>query len=206
MLGSHLTAVPGSLLRVVERHGSSAVANASAAAGAISAAVRERGDLTRSLLHETATADGAGALSVLSDATCRELMGTRSVGRLAYIARRGVPDVVPVNYVLFDGDVLIRSGPGPKLQAAERQEPVAFEVDDLDEDGRSGWSVVVHGRASRPPWSELEHLDLVGAPWATGPRRQLIRITPRRLTGRRIHGSRGAPDSHGSQGPVRAPG
>ena len=86
--------------------------------------------------------------------------------------------------------VLIRSGPGPKLQAAERQELVAFEVDDLDEDGRSGWSVVIHGRASRLPWSE-QQLDLAGSPWATGPRRQLIRIRPRRVIGRRIHGVAG---------------
>lgn len=183
-----VTALPGSLLRLAGQHSGSAVANASAAASAISAVVRERGELTRTLLNEAGAPDGTGTLSMLSDTACWELLGTRSVGRLAYIARSGVPDIVPVNYVLAGGDVLIRSGPGPKLQAAERRELVAFEVDDLDERERSGWSVVVHGRASRLSWVEQQQLDLEGTAWAAGPRRQLIRISPRRVTGRRICG------------------
>lgn len=213
-----LSALPGSLLRLAGQHGSSAVANAAAAAGALSAAVRERGDLTHLLLHEAATSPDAGSLSVLTDHTCWELLATRDVGRLAYIARQGVPDIVPVNYVLLHGDVLIRSGPGPKLQAAERQDLVAFEVDDLDAADRSGWSVVVHGRATRLSWAEQQHLGLTpppdGAPWADGPRRQVIRISPRRVTGRRISGAPGRePESpsgrkspqDGTFGPVPVP-
>lgn len=111
------------------------------------------------------------------------LLARHSVGRFAYVARQGVPDVVPVNYVWRDGAVLIRSGPGPKLQAAQRGERVAFEVDELDVDRHTGISVVVTGRAdvdhSRPDEADLE-------PWASGPRRHLIRITPSRVDGRRI--------------------
>jgi hypothetical protein len=186
-----LTAVPASLLRLAERHGCSAVANAAAAASVLHAAVRDRAELTRSLLGEdfSTPTDAAGLVSVLPEATCWELLGTSSVGRLAYIARQRVPDIVPVNYVLLAGDVLVRSGPGPKLQAAERQELVALEVDDLDEADRSAWSVVVHGPASRLSWSQQQRLALVATPWAGGPRRQLIRISPRRITGRRISGA-----------------
>jgi hypothetical protein len=36
--------------------------------------------------------------------------------RLAYVARAGVPDIVPVNLALDGGRLLVRSGPGPKLQ------------------------------------------------------------------------------------------
>lgn len=187
-----LSVLPGSLLRLARRHGFSAVANAAAAAASLSAAVRERGDLTHLLLQEDAINPQSGTLSLLSDADCWELLHTKDVGRLAYIARQGVPDIVPVNYGLLDGDVLIRSGPGPKLQAAERNELVAFEVDDLAAADRSGWSVVIHGRARRLSWAEQQHLDLglgiEGAPWATGPRHQVIRISPRRVTGRRIAG------------------
>ena len=88
--------------------------------------------------------------------------------------------------------MLIRSGAGPKLQAAERRELVAFEVDELDDDSHSGWSVVVHGRAERvtePDGADSAELPL---PWAAGPRVHTIRITPRRVTGRRISGSLGS--------------
>jgi hypothetical protein len=55
---------------------------------------------------------------------------------------------------VVDGDLLLRSGPGPKLQAAERREVVAFEVDDLADDGTSGWSVLVVGVADGLEGSE----------------------------------------------------
>ena len=106
------------------------------------------------------------------------------MGHLAYIARVGVPDIVPVNYEM-DGDaLLIRSAPGPKLQAAERGDVVAFEVDDIDEDRHTGWSVVVIGRAR----SVVTGYDGTSAPtpWARGPRRHMIRIEPRRVDGRRL--------------------
>ena len=124
-----------------------------------------------------------GDLTALSAEECRALLATRSVGRLAYVARAGVPDIAPVTYVLDGGDVVLRSGPGPKLQAAERGDTVAFEVDDLDEEAHTGWSVVVVGRARRVPASA----GLAAPePWSSGPRRHLVRITPVRVTGRRL--------------------
>jgi nitroimidazol reductase NimA-like FMN-containing flavoprotein (pyridoxamine 5'-phosphate oxidase superfamily) len=112
-----------------------------------------------------------------------ELLAANTVGRFAYVARHGAPDVVPVNYAWSDGAILIRSGPGPKLQAAQRGECVAFEVDELDVDRRTGRSVVVSGRACvvvRHPGEDDPD------PWADGPRRHLIRIVPSRVDGRRI--------------------
>lgn len=73
------------------------------------------------------------------------------------------------------------AGPGPKLQAAERRELVAFEVDDVDEEAHTGISVVVVGRASREPDEEDGP-----TPWADGPRRHLVRIRPTRVSGRRL--------------------
>lgn len=151
--------------------------NAATATLAVVGAVIERRELTDQLSCDEA---GPGELKLLTDAECLLLLQQQSVGRLAYIARQGTPDIVIVNYV-FDGrDVLIRSGPGPKLQAAERGERVAFEVDLLDHEGRCGRSVVVHGTASRVAGGA----DV--APWAAGPRRHLIRIRPHRISGRAI--------------------
>lgn len=82
--------------------------------------------------------------------------------------------------------VLVRSGPGPKLQAAERGDMVAFEVDDIDEEQHTGWSVVVVGRTRRLSAAEQNRVELVPTPWAVGPRLHLVRITPTRITGRRL--------------------
>jgi hypothetical protein len=157
----------------------SALVNARDASTAIASALGDRLLLTRRLDDVD---DTPGSLHALSLEECREVLRAGVIGRFAYVARAGVPDVVPVNYVLDGTDVLLRSGPGPKLQAAERREMVAFEVDEIDVDAHTGRSVVVVGRATvLRPSQQAEVL-----PWAGGPRRSVIRIRPTRVTGRRL--------------------
>jgi hypothetical protein len=171
------------------RHGRFALDNAREATLAIGLAVAQRAELTRLFAHDADAFDddaAPGTLQLLGAGECRELLRTRQVGRLAYIARAGVPDIVPVNYVLDGDDVLIRSGPGPKLQAAERREVVAFAVDAFDEDAHTGWSVVVHGTAVRESPARARRDEVSTAPWASGPRHARIRISPRSITGRRL--------------------
>lgn len=181
-----MTQVPRAIGGLLTRQGLSALSNARSAMTAIGTAVSERAELMRLLVHDDRPERANGALSVLSREACLDLLRTRSVGRLAYVARAGVPDVVPVNYVLDGSDVLIRSGPGPKLQAAERHDTVALEVDAVDEEEHRGWSVVVHGTAERVPDSEQQHLRVQPRPWAIGPRSHVIRVRPRQVTGRRL--------------------
>jgi hypothetical protein len=160
--------------------------------GALDNARRSFEEITRSVEDRQRLQDALadprrpGDLGSLDRAECLRLLASRSVGRLAYVARTGVPDIVPVNYVLADGQLLIRSGSGPKLQAAERGDTVAFEVDELDEGNRSGWTVVVTGRLSRAHPSEA--VSSLPVPWATGPRRHLMRLELQRVTGRRLVG------------------
>lgn len=158
-----------------------ALENARRAQYELSAAVRDR----RQLGDDLTDGVGAGTLDRLSQEECEELLSSRSVGRLAYVARAGLPDIVPVNY-RFDGEaIVIRSGPGPKLQAAERRELVAFEVDDVDERTHSGWSVVVHGVARQVAQEPVSDED-GPHPWAQGPRRHTIMIPADRVVGRRL--------------------
>lgn len=174
---------PATVVAGARRVGKSALENARRASQEIKTSVDER----RVLAQALDTASEAGSLARLTDAECYELLVQRSVGRLAYIARAGVPDIVPVNYVLDGTAVLIRSAPGPKLQAAERSEQVAFHVDEIDEEDHSGWSVTITGRASRvTPESVGSSVANSLTPWASGPRRHLIRIVPRRIEGRRL--------------------
>jgi hypothetical protein len=190
------------LLRAVDP-ARSALANARLAAAEIARSVAERRalmvDLDRGAARSETTelgddpAAGERRLVVLSEVECRRLLATRRLGRLVFVNRRDQPLIVPVNYVLDAGDVLLASGPGPKLQAAIRGDAVAFEVDAIDETTGRGWSVVVTGRATREPRSpsgegkELS-VDPVPRPWAPGPRNAMIRIAPQRVTGRWLAG------------------
>jgi hypothetical protein len=157
--------------------------------GALDNARRSLDEISRAVTDRQALAPVGvpepGGLGVLDTSSCWELLGERSVGRLAYVARAGVPDLVPVNYTVAGQTLLLRSGAGPKLQAAQRGDMAAFEVDDLDEDVHGGWSVVVVGRL------EVVAPAAVAAgaapdPWANGPRSHLVRLVPQRVTGRRL--------------------
>jgi hypothetical protein len=178
--------VPRSLGGVLARRGLSAISNARMAVDAISTAVADRAELMRLLVRDDRPDLAHGTLAVLSRADCLALLASGHVGRFSYVARAGVPDVVPVNYALDGHDIVIRSGPGPKLQAAEREDVVAFEVDHIDEDGQRGWSVVVHGRAAVLSPAQQQHLSADVLPWANGPRSHVIRIHATRVTGRRL--------------------
>ena len=186
----HLTWVtqPDVMMRLTDlvlRPTQGALTNAREATVTLALAVADRLVITSDL---DVADDEPGTLHAMSRDECYELLQGESVARFAYVARAGVPDIVPVNYALDGEDVLIRSGPGPKLQAAERREIVAIEVDSIDRRDHTARSVVVAGRAERVQAAEADALEerLAGTPWAAGPRRHVIRVRPTRVTGRRL--------------------
>lgn len=117
---------------------------------------------------------------------CLQLLESRYVGRIAFL-EGGRPQILPVNYAMFEGSVVFRTDYGALLDAVHMSE-VAFEVDAIDPEYRTGWSVVVRGRAEevwRP--EELARMrDLPLRPWAPGARDHYVRIDPTSITGRRI--------------------
>lgn len=124
---------------------------------------------------------------------CRKLLEQHrpQVGRLAFADDYNPdwPTILPVNYVCVDGDIYIRTFEGSKLFAALRRQRVAFEIDDVDVDVRSGWSVVVIGpldivRGDYP--SAVHSLR----PWASTTPEYVIRLRPQQITGREVIGSR----------------
>jgi nitroimidazol reductase NimA-like FMN-containing flavoprotein (pyridoxamine 5'-phosphate oxidase superfamily) len=96
--------------------------------------------------------------------------------------------MLPVNYAIAAKTVVFRTAPDTLL-AAHANEQVSFEADRLDEAGREGWSVLVQGRArtmvGEREVQRLEHETRL-EPWASGARDVWVRITPARITGRRI--------------------
>ncbi|MDQ1632694.1 MAG: uncharacterized protein QOJ32_1688 [Frankiaceae bacterium] len=198
---------PWTLLRSLDPTARSAIANARLAAAEIGRSVEERHALMASLDHadgevvppgQEVAGDVSGErhLVALTSSECRRLLATRRLGRLAFVNRAEQPLILPVNYSMDGGDVLIATGPGPKLQAAIRRDVVAFEVDEIDEETGRGWSVVASGRVTREPRANgnLREGDRTGPhPWAPGPRLDVIRVSPSRLTGRWLTGPPLAP-------------
>lgn len=111
------------------------------------------------------------------------------VGRFAVVIG-GYPEVFPVNYSVHGDRVLIRTDPGVKLAHA-RFERVCFQVDGLDAQTRTGWSVLVKGVVHKlqpgdPDDDELWRASEGIEPWAGGDKAHVMVITPVSVTGRRI--------------------
>ena len=126
-------------------------------------------------------------IAELSTAECWDLLRTREVGRLGVNAD-GFPQVLPMNYALDGSTVVVRSRPGAKLRAADGQ-PVSFEIDDIDEISRAGWSVLVKGRAVLVPETHEAREsteDTMVQPWAPGEELYWMRIDVAEISGRRI--------------------
>ena len=129
--------------------------------------------------------DHAG-LEVLPFDTCLELLASVPVGRVSFLAD-GEVVILPVNHVVDERDVVFRTDRGSKLSAADRRDHVAFEADDYDPLTRTGWSVLVSGRAEVVSEdAEIQRLGRLGLyPWVTAVDHPFwIRIRPTSVTGR----------------------
>lgn len=147
-------------------------------------------------------------IEVLDEAQCWELLSSTSVGRIA-VDIADQPDIFPINYVVDDGGIVFRSGPGTKLAGAVLNHHVAFEIDGYVPRERTAWSVVVKGLAH-----QIERMmemfaaeDLPLFPWVVSQKPDFVRIAPTLVTGRRFHvidevapdnsvGWRGSSDAH----------
>ncbi|WP_148571694.1 pyridoxamine 5'-phosphate oxidase family protein [Nocardioides caldifontis] len=124
----------------------------------------------------------------LDRSECLELLGSRTVGRVALSAADGLT-ILPVNHVVHDGTVVFRTLPYGVIAMTAPDAEVAFEVDDLDEETRSGWSVVATGTCRRvedPGQVQAVRREGEPEPWAEGQRTLYLRIDDPTLTGRRL--------------------
>jgi nitroimidazol reductase NimA-like FMN-containing flavoprotein (pyridoxamine 5'-phosphate oxidase superfamily) len=132
------------------------------------------------------------AFRALDRQECLRLLAKVPVGRVVY-TRQALPAVLPVNFVLdTDASVLLCTSAASELARAIDGVVVAFEGDELDPVTRSGWSVVVTGRAAvvTDP-AEHERLSRSG-PTSWMPMRDevFVRITSEMVTGRELTGTR----------------
>lgn len=125
-------------------------------------------------------------LEILPFDVCLRLLASVPVGRVGFFTD-GEMVILPVNHLIDGHDPVFRTARGSKLSAAEGHHLVAFEVDHYDERTRSGWSVVVTGRAVAVyEESEVQRLDRLGLhPWVTAVERPFwIRIRATSVSGR----------------------
>jgi nitroimidazol reductase NimA-like FMN-containing flavoprotein (pyridoxamine 5'-phosphate oxidase superfamily) len=133
--------------------------------------------------------DQMSGVEIIERDECLALLRSASVGRLGFILG-DAPEILPVNYGLDGEAVVFVTNAGSKLWGTARS-PVVFEVDHVDEEAKSGWSVIVRGVAQEvlPTDSPALLARIRGVqptPWAGGDRTHVIRISAHQVTGRRV--------------------
>jgi nitroimidazol reductase NimA-like FMN-containing flavoprotein (pyridoxamine 5'-phosphate oxidase superfamily) len=124
----------------------------------------------------------------LSYQECRDLLAGGVVGRAALCTPTG-PQIIPVNYVMYDDSIVFRTNPYSVLGTYGWNTDLAFEVDSIDPEHREGWSVVVVGRAEMIEDPEQLRDIKFGSdpkPWAGGSRWFYVRLRWRKISGRRV--------------------
>lgn len=91
--------------------------------------------------------DASLGVEALTSVQCWRLVEQATFGRLAVDGADGRPNIFPLNFMVREGVVFLRSGPGTKLKTIALHPAVALEVD--GEDAEHHWSVVLRGNAER---------------------------------------------------------
>jgi nitroimidazol reductase NimA-like FMN-containing flavoprotein (pyridoxamine 5'-phosphate oxidase superfamily) len=128
-------------------------------------------------------------LQAISRDRCEELLARCSTGRIAWNAGDG-PELLPVSYAMYNSQVVFRTSPyGVLSQLSRQRSRVAFEVDEIDQEHGTGWSVVVRGTAEGVvqdhDLARLWSMERI-TPWATGTRNLFVAITAQTVSGRRV--------------------
>lgn len=134
------------------------------------------------------TLHARSGLEIIPRAACLSLLAGQKVGRLGFVVG-DQPMVLPVNFAVHQGRIVLRTGDGSMLAAAHGAK-VAFEVDDVDEATETGWSVVVQGVAEgiagTGGWLDESLRAKAGPTWISGPADHYVAITPAVISGRRL--------------------
>jgi nitroimidazol reductase NimA-like FMN-containing flavoprotein (pyridoxamine 5'-phosphate oxidase superfamily) len=133
---------------------------------------------------------GEASIEVLPRDECLELLQSATIGRIAYCAGDEAR-IVPVNFLVYYDEVVVRTSYGGKLAAAVHGAVMTFQVDHADPRTRTGWAVTVTGQARFV--DRLEDVTLLDIarlePWAPGDMDFYVAIDIEAVTGRRIRRS-----------------
>ncbi len=143
-----------------------------------------------SIASQDAYWDSPGASrtsDVIPVAACWALLTTQSSGRLGFF-REGLLDIFPVNYFVMADRVYFRTSADGTI-ATSYLEHAAFQIDHVDKEARSGWTILLNGPATRvedPALLTTLWGKAVAEPWAPGQRDLFLNLAPSLVRGRRI--------------------
>ena len=126
---------------------------------------------------------------VLGEDECRKHLARQAastgVGRVA-INGDPSPYVIPVNFRVIEGGIVIRLGAGWAAFHLDGS-AVTFEADQTTASRRSAWSVVVEGVAHLVPYDDVARLGAnLPNPIVTVPGVRVFEIVPNKVTGRAV--------------------
>ena len=127
-------------------------------------------------------------MTELSPTECQEYLGRGGVGRLAFLTPHGLR-MVPLNFSTNADAIVFRTVAGSELGVHGEGAEAVFEIDEIDHEAETGWSVVAFGRIERP--SEVDEVwDIHGwrnpTPWSGDHRNFHLKLRWSRVTGRRL--------------------
>jgi nitroimidazol reductase NimA-like FMN-containing flavoprotein (pyridoxamine 5'-phosphate oxidase superfamily) len=133
---------------------------------------------------------GPSPLSELSPDECRTMLGLAAVGRVGFVID-GAPIILPVNFRVLSDEaglwILLRTRVGNVIDRAPRQ--VAFEIDGINHEDQTGWSVLVQGQLHHLDHNEVEVMErrFDPNPWVHDDRSSWLAIKPTVISGRKLH-------------------
>lgn len=126
----------------------------------------------------------------LTEPECWELLGGVSLGRVVF-TMRAMPAIRPVNHLVEDKTIIIRSHLGAAIagHAAGEGAVVCYEADQIDPDRHTGWSVIVTGlaRLVEEPGATARYEQQL-EPWVARQMNYVIAIKPEIVNGIRLVG------------------
>lgn len=121
----------------------------------------------------------------MHESECLQALAASEVGRIVLCTPEG-PRAFPVNYALDGGSLVFRTSPYGTIGRDSRSGAnAAFQVDHVDPDTKTGWSVLAMGKLEvvEDP-HELLSLAKNPQPWAGGYRGLYLRLRWRSISGR----------------------
>jgi nitroimidazol reductase NimA-like FMN-containing flavoprotein (pyridoxamine 5'-phosphate oxidase superfamily) len=123
---------------------------------------------------------------VMQELTVEEalkLLSSVPLGRVVF-THQALPAIRPVNHLVDEGQIIVRTHPGAAVLAAAVQGAVvAYQADSIDPVERTGWSVVVTGVARIVDERVASRYRELLQPWVDRPMDQVISISADLVTG-----------------------
>ena len=99
----------------------------------------------------------------MNELTPQECLALLDAGRVAHLGLvdDGEPYVTPLSYVIIDGDLYFRTGPGRRVDALQASPRVCIEVS--HDDGDDGWASIIFWGDARFIEDPPQRADVVSA-------------------------------------------